>query len=141
MANTGKGEFDLIVGDRRYVLTLGTAGLRALQNHFTEPGQPAADLGAVMERVMSASIDHIIVFLWACLRKYHPEMTLEAMPNWIDDAGGVFGLMEHIGELADTTAPDPQDVQELGAVKANPRKARAKRGTGANGSSRPGAVV
>jgi hypothetical protein len=135
MANQDKGEFDLVCGDTTYTLTLKTAGWRALQQHFSTPDK-LADLDAVIAQVRAGSVDHIVVFVWACLRKFHPEIALEAVPDLIDDAGGLEGVDRQVmGELSASMTADPKDRAELESVQKRPRKARGMRGTGGNGSS------
>ena len=142
MANATRGEFDLVVNERTYTLTFKTEAVEALQKHFNPP-DGVADLEVVLLRVMQGSVEHIVAFLWSCLQKYHPEVTLKATYALIDDAGGLGEVMEHVNAVAETTQPDPRDVQELQAVTGRPRKAQGRRpsGTGANGSSRPAAVA
>lgn len=137
MANVEKGEFDLVLGGKTYTLTLKTAALMALQKHFSTPDR-LADLTDVMQRVEAGSIEHVVAFLWACLRKYHPEITFDQATNLIDEAGGLAELDRYFADVAGSTVPDPKDAKELAAltVKAKrPRKAQVRPGTGGNGIS------
>jgi hypothetical protein len=136
MANPERGEFEVKVKDKTYTLTLKTAGLMALQQHFSTPDK-LADLSEIFQRVMNDSIEHQVAMVWACLRKYHPEVTFTDAVDWIDDAEGLQALTTHIDSLSAASQPDPADLAELstGGGESRPRKARAKRGTGVNGTS------
>lgn len=137
MANVEKGEFDLVLGDKTYTLTLKTAALMALQKHFSTAEQ-LADLDDVMRRVEAGSIEHVVAFLWACLRKYHPEISFDQATNLIDEAGGLDELHRHFADVSKSVVPDPKDVKELASLTKEPkrpRKARAMRGIGGNGTS------
>lgn len=133
MANPEKGEFDVVVNGKTYTLTLKTAALMALQKHFG-----VIDLDPIFHKVMEGSIEHSVAFLWACLRKYHGEITFDECVNWVDDASGINTLMAQFGDLADSAHPDPADLAELPKPEKTPRprKARVTRGTGGNGISR-----
>lgn len=67
---------------------------------------------------------YVRAFLWAGLRKYHAEMTLEAVEDLIDrcDAREVAALL--LG-LRQGTQPDPRDLAALEAAGARPTAAAA----------------
>lgn len=136
MANVEKGEFDLVLDGKTYTLTLKTAALMALQKHFST-AEKLADLDAVMQRVEAGSIEHVVAFLWACLRKYHPEISFDQAMNLIDESGGLQELNRHFTDLAGSINPDPKDAKELAALTKpkRPHRAQAKHGTGGNGTS------
>lgn len=141
MALLGPGEAELKVGENTYRIVLKTAGLAALQKHFSVPGK-VADLDDLLSKVNAGSVEHIVVFIWAALLKHHPEFTIETTTDLIDDAGGVMGLAMQLLDVGQGVVPDPVDVKELSeGVKKNPRKARARTpaGTGENSNSRLGA--
>lgn len=134
------GEATLVIEGRTYTFALKTVGLMALQKHFSTPDR-VASIGHILARVNEGSLEHIVAFLWASLRKYHPEMTIDQTMALIDDAG-LDTLMDGIAGVAESTQPDPQDAIELGMVATNPHKAQTRRrGTGASGTSQPAAAV
>jgi hypothetical protein len=75
--------------------------------------------------VKAESLEHIVVFLWAALQKYHKGMTEDDAINLIDDAGGIPGLDAVFSELSASMTPDAEDVKEL--TPKRPRKAQARR--------------
>jgi hypothetical protein len=136
----GDGEATLVVEGVTYRFALKTAGLMALQKHFSTADR-VAPIGEILARVNEGSIEHIVAFLWASLRKYHPAMTLEQTMALVDDAG-LDTLMDGISGVAGSTQPDPRDALELGMTAANPQQAQTRRrGTGASGNSKPVAVA
>lgn len=133
MANPERGEFDLVVNGKTYTLTLKTAGLMALQKHFSTP-ESVADLTDIFRQVEAGSVEHQVAMLWACLRKYHPEVTFDQAIDWLDDASGLGAVMALFDDVGASTRPDPRDIDEL--PKTRPQKARAqRRGTGESGTS------
>lgn len=138
------GEVEFIVpahGDdpeRRFILTLKTGGLIALQKRFSV-GDRIADVQTILEKAAAGSIEHVTAIMWAAFQKYHPDVTFEQAVNLIDDAGGLDRVSEQLGVLSESTQPDPLDVKELSA--GNPQRAQARRGRGARSKSRPSASV
>lgn len=133
MGNPEKGEVSLVIKGKTYTLVLKTAGLIAVQTRLSPAGGPKRKLLEVvaeLERaVKSESLEHIVIFMWAALQKYHPGLTEMDAMNLIDDIGGIPGLESAFGELAESMAPDEDDVKELAttARSANPPKARASK--------------
>jgi hypothetical protein len=139
MGNPDKGEVALTVGDVTYTLTLKTAGLSALQKRLSPPGQIKSIVDVLIEvesAIQKQSVEHVVVFLWAALRKHHASITEQQTVELIDDLGGLAGLGVKLAELQSVTQPDPADVEEL-TKDANPPKAQTtkKRGAGAASSS------
>lgn len=134
MANPERGEFDLTINGTTYTLTLKTAALMALQKHFSTP-EITADLGDILQRIQARSLEHLVAGLWVAMLKYQPEMTFADTVNLLDDCDDWDQISAVFALLMSTTQPDTKDVAELQAT-ARPRKARAKRGTGGNGTSR-----
>lgn len=153
-ANPDKGEVDLVINGTTYTLTLKTAALMALQQHFSTPvdvvekaadGSVAlvtkgvADLDVIMARVAAGSIEHVVALLWASMQKFHPDVTFQKAVSLIDDLGGIEALSDAFAEIQKSTVPDPRDTKELEDGKAKsdrPRKARATHGTGESGISK-----
>jgi hypothetical protein len=145
MVNPETGEVELTIAGQTYRLALKTKGLMALQQHFSV-GDRIGDLDEIFDRANKGSIEHIVAFLWAALRRYHPEVTFDGTADLVDAAGGVLGLGRLFGELQAASAPDPRDVEELApppGETANPptAQARRRRGTGAGSISAPDASV
>ena len=90
----------------------------------------------LLAEVMRGRLKYAQVLLWASLRKYHPDVTLEKIADLMDEASQdeVQTLLVQLGM---STVPNVEDVKELkeGAT-SRPRRAR-KTGTGANSTSKP----
>lgn len=138
-ANPEKGEVELTIGDRVYVLTLKTRGLIALQKHFSTPDK-RADLADIFVEAESGSLEHGIAIVWAAFLKYHPDVTFDQAVDLIDEAGSLLAISEQIAQLSQSMVPDQEDVQALGDDVKRPLKAQ-RRGTGARSTSRPVAVA
>lgn len=135
MANPEKGEYELTVNGTTYTLVLKTAGLIALQNRFSTP-EKLASLDDLFQAAREGSIEHRVAFMWAALRKYHPDVTFEQTMDLIDDSDEAATFMAAFAAVLRTATPDPADVEELKEAGTDrPRKARVKRGTGEIGSS------
>lgn len=129
MANREKGEIGLEIAGQAYTLVLNTNALIELQDACTPKGRPVSSIEEIYAAVNQGSLRHVRAFFWAALRKYHPELTLEAVGELIDTAGGFAGLNEILDSVSGAATPDKQDVDEV--TGTNPPKARAKkRGTG-----------
>ena len=137
MGNPDKGEVTLTIGEKAYTMTLKTAGLAALQKRLSPAGK-VTPLDKVLLEVNDAinqqSLEHIVIFLWASFRKYHPEITESRVMDLIDEAGGVVGLETKLSEIAQSVQPDKEDLEEL-TRGANPQKAQAKKMRGAGARS------
>jgi hypothetical protein len=128
MVNAERGEVALTINGKTYTLVLKTAGLIAIQKRLSPAGKtrPLVDVIAELDRSVKAeSLEHIVVFLWAALQKYHKGMTEDDAINLIDDAGGIPGLDAVFSELSASMTPDAEDVKEL--TPKRPRKAQARR--------------
>lgn len=128
MVNTEQGEIALHVGGRLYTLALKTPGLIRFQKYFSSSGQ-LAKLEDLWQAIMDGSVEHIAVLIWAALRKYHPEVTLEQAIELIDEAGGITGLHDQLLELGKSATGAPEDLEALG-VNDRPRKAQIGRRRG-----------
>lgn len=137
------GELEFVVpsqGDepaQRFILTLKTRGLIALQRRFTA-GDAIASTQEIFEKAASGSLEHVVAIMWASFQKYHPEVTVDQVIDMVDIIG-LEALDRQLQSLSDSTTPDPADVKELSA--GNPQKAQARRGPGARSKSRPSASV
>ncbi len=106
---------------------------------FTTNGKGSVPpVEAIVKEVQSGRLKYVRAFLWAGLLKFHPGMTQDRVSDLIDDANES-EVKKLLFTLGLTTQPDPADVKELmeGTTKANPRKARTKRGSGAASGSTP----
>ncbi len=133
MINTTTGEVQLTIKGKVYTLAIKTAGLAAIQKRLSPAGtvkQLPAVIAELEAAVKAQSLEHLVIFMWAALQKYHKGLTEDDAMNLIDDAGGIGGLNTAFEDLARSITPDPEDVKELTADASpdpNPPKARAKR--------------
>lgn len=134
MANREKGEVDVSLAGRPFTLVFRTNEIVALETLLSTP-TTRVRLPEVIYEMAMGSITHIRAFLWASMRKFHKDMTLEAVGELIDDVGGGEKVLEVIGEVKASLYPDPQDVEKVG----RPQKPRRTRGTGAASTSTHGA--
>jgi hypothetical protein len=137
-----KGEFIATLKGQSYTFRMGTRALEDLQELLSPPGQ-VIPLEAIIKDVLQWRLKYVRAFLWAGLRKYHPQITMDDLEGMLDesDEREVQILLSKLGL---TTVPDEKDVKELGGGKvANPPEAQArrKRGTGVSSRSKPAVSV
>jgi uncharacterized protein HemX len=131
MANREKGEISIEIGGKPYTLVLNTNALVELQDVLSTP-KALATIDEIYARVNQGSLRHVRAMVWAALRKYHSDLTLESVGELIDAAGGFVGMNALLESVQQASAPEAADVAEL-RQGVNPPKARAakkKRGTG-----------
>lgn len=142
MANRERGEIRMTVDGQDYTLVLNTSVMAALEDHFST-AQKEVVWEEIWARVLRGSVKTVRALIWAMLQPHHPQLTIEGVSALIDRAGGFEGLTHILQQAAKSSAPDPDDVKELG-IPARPRPAqgtRARRGTGGDSTStRAGSV-
>lgn len=135
MANSHKGEVDLIVGEQSYRLKLGTASAIEFQEMFSTPEEPA-DIDQLMLHLRRGRLKYVVAYLCAAMQKFHPGTTTNDVEELLDTARPE-DIQNVLQQLGVSMTPAQEDLAELAkGVKANPRKARASRGTGGSSSSR-----
>jgi hypothetical protein len=115
MANPERGEVDLEVGETRYRLALGMAGLRAIQQAVSTP-QKRVTLLDVATGAQQGDVEYLAVLIWGALQRHHPEVPLSGMDAIIDELGGVRALPVLLGKVSElllATAPDARDAGQL----------------------------
>lgn len=129
-ANPDKGELDLTIAGTTYTLVLKTLALITWQRHFAIDGvRPSIE--SLVQALQAGSIEHAAVLFWAALQKHHPQITLAAAMDLMDDMGGLPASQELITAFSLAT-PDPEDVRELDQGAARPRRAQPGIGVGSN---------
>lgn len=138
MANREEGELSLTIKGRTYTLVLNTGAMAALEDLFSTPSQDVL-WDTLWARVLRGSVRTVRGLIWAMLQTHHPDVTLKAAGQLIDDAGGFAGLTAVLQQAGVSAVPDAQDVADLG-VPNNPPAARVsrRRGTGAGSTSTRG---
>jgi hypothetical protein len=138
MANIQKGEIPLTMGGVSYTLTLNLGAMIAAETALSTPDHPVS-WGDIQKCVERGHLRHIRALFWAMLRKHHPNISLDAAGELIEQFGGeVSGAMFATQAAA---APDPVDAKAVESAGPRPRKARAVNGTGANSTAPPDASV
>ena len=139
MANPDRGEATVEIGGQSYTLKAGVNMMRALEHLFSTPSRQMTTL-QIIKLADEGSFTHYCGIVWAMLRKHHPELTLDAVGDLIDAAGGPTKLEEVFTGLLLSLVGDPADLKALG-VTGNPPKAQAlpPRGTGGRSSRKRGA--
>jgi len=139
MANREKGEVALTVGGRDYTLVLNTNAMAAIEDHLSTPSQDVT-WDAFWKRVMRGSVRAVTVLLWGMCRKYHPEVTVDQVGEFVDELGGLPGLEQVLVSANVSSTPDPADVKDLrpkGGQTARPRRARDTTGSGGDSTAVP----
>lgn len=138
MGNRETGETSMEIGGRVYTLILDTNALCELEDLYSTPDKEVT-FAQILFRAASGSVRYTRACIWAALKRHHPEITLQEVGRLIQVAGGLSVFAEKLQALSRSATPDPADAQTLGVSgKGNPRRARAKRGTGVVSISPPG---
>lgn len=108
MANRQRGEIALIVAGQDYTLRLTTDGIAQLEDACSTP-EKAMFFPDILALVLRGSVKYTRLFVWACLREAHPEMTVADAGTLMDGAGGPIGFAQLVEAVVATTQPDPED--------------------------------
>jgi hypothetical protein len=140
MSNAVKGEFELPLGGVTYRFKVGVGALMLAQEqigretptsfvlcpHCNKPvpvgGVPRLDeftTGLDRWRLL-----YVRAFLWAGLRKYHPEITIDGVTELLEAADEAEAIALVAG-LRGSTVPDTRDVEALEDAGARPTVAAA----------------
>lgn len=138
MVNRERGEVSLTVGERTYTLVLNTNAMAAIEDHLSTPLREVT-WESFWERIAKGSVRAIRVLLWGMARKYHPELTVEAIGELVDSVGGLEGLTRVLHAAQGATTPDADDAATLAEANHDrPRTAQATRRRGRNASALQG---
>jgi hypothetical protein len=121
MANPERGEASLEVDGKVYRLKAGTNMMRALEHHFSTSARHLSTL-QIVRLADEGSFTHYCGIIWAMLRKYHADLTMDQVGDLIDAAGGPKALEPIFSELLLSLVADPADLKALGI---NPQTAQA----------------
>jgi hypothetical protein len=127
MANPERGQVALTVEDRTYTLILDMNALCELEELLSTPSQ-AVTAAQAFVAAANLSYRHVRALVWAALRRHHPDLTLSAVGDLIEAAGGPEQLFETLKRVREASDPDPV---------ARPRKARRSKAGGPT-TSTPG---
>jgi hypothetical protein len=127
-ANPERGEVDLQVGDRSYVLKLSMNAAATLEKKL------GRSLGSIMVAANSLEFTAIRTIVWLLLQRYHAAdfKTEEQAGDLIDDVGGVAPFFDVLNKLGQVNQPD----QRSGGDAAHPPGAQPS-GTGDNSTPTP----
>ena len=138
MANRERGEVSRTIGGTSYTFVLDMAAMIAAETEASRQAGKDVTWDQFWSQVVRGSARAAVVFVWAMLLRHHPDLSVEAVVQLIDEAGGVVGLQAVFEQGATSASPDPEDVKELGVskkAKGRPRKAQTAGGTGAASSA------
>jgi len=93
MANSLKGEVDLIAGDRTYVLRFSIDAICALEERLGK-GFPA--IAAEMQDPAKLTLGMARHLLHASLREHQPDITVKEAGELIVPAGGMIAVLEKV---------------------------------------------
>lgn len=131
MSNPEKGETTLTIAGVVYRLAINTNALIEVEALFSTPAAPVT-FQDVLKRVQAKNLAATRGFLWALLRKYHGDLTLEDVGDLIDALSGE-RFVATLADLAGSVKPDQRDLDELGIAPARPRRAQTTGGRGGIG--------
>lgn len=136
MANLEKGEVDIDLGGRTYTLVLNVNAMCELETLMSSPLRRVT-FQDVLIGVKNQSVVSMRALLWASLRQYHKDVTVEGAGALMDGDGGLGSFSKKFADLVFAATPAKSDLETLG-VKPNPRKAQRKRraGTGTSSTSK-----
>jgi hypothetical protein len=112
MINRETGDVILEVGDRSYTLCMDLNAMCTLEGLFSTPAKEAT-FPEIVAKVNRRSMTHTRGFIWAALRKHHPDITLEQVTDMVMALGGLDALNRRLAALADSAQADPADLAEL----------------------------
>lgn len=124
MSNETKGEFELTIGGVLYRFKIGTAALEAAQERIGVETGTIPTIDELTKGLDAFRMRYVRIFLWAALRKYHREVTPEAVGDLLDAATEAEAVALVAG-LKGSAVPDARDLQALEAAGANPTRPAA----------------
>lgn len=138
MSTRERGEFTIESDGTTYRLVMDLDAMVALEELYSTPEREVT-FSEVLMKVARGGAKHLRSFLWAALRRHHPELPMSAVSAIVQGAGGPLGLNQQLQALVASAAPDKADVRELTAgPSGNPPKARGEKGgTGEGSTSTP----
>lgn len=121
IANVERGEVELEVNGKAYVLRLSTNSAAAWEK--SHGGRKVGDL---LASAASLSFIDIRDFVWLLLQKYHKDefAKIESVGDLIDDAGGVGKFFAAIDELIKANQPNAGTAEADKAAAENPTPAQ-----------------
>lgn len=132
-------EKPLTINGRRYTFVFKSRALMEWQNLHSANGK-IADIFDIRRKATEGSLEHLMGFVWAGLRKHHPDVTIDDVWNMVDEAGSIDQFVIILGQLLPSMVPDHADLKELGVeerppVPAQGKPAKKSRGTGEKSTS------
>jgi hypothetical protein len=134
-------------GTRTYTMRFDLNAMCTLEGLFSTPDRPAF-LPQLIELMQQGSTTHVRAFVWAALRAYHPDVTLEEAGHVVSSSGGLGGFSGKLQALAKSAQADPADLEQLAGngadrppkAPARPRPAPHAPTTGGASTSKPAAA-
>lgn len=135
-----KAEVVMVLGGKPYTFMWGTRAIREMQEHLSTP-EHLVSPEEIFAELKRKRLKYLCAFIWSGLLKHHPHTKVEDADDILDSATEE-EIATLLREFGLSLTPDQKDAKELTAgVKRNPPKARAKRGTGGNSTTRRAALV
>ena len=135
VANREKGEVEIDVGGKTYVLVMDFEAMCQLEDKLSTADKDVTFV-EVMQKADRGSMRHMRAVLWAALLRHQPDITLQDVTNVIQTLGGVNGLNKALLAVSKATRPDAEDLPK----GKRPQRAQvngATTGTGAISTSKP----
>lgn len=112
VANPQKGEMHVEFGGRPYVLVMTFNAMLRVQQMLAKGGaMPTAE--SILRAALNGDLEAMRALFWALLLRHHPEMTVEAAGDLIDEAGGLDVVNDIIDRASGASGPDPKDLEAL----------------------------
>lgn len=124
MSNNAIGEFELTAGGVAYRFKVGVAALILTQEQIGKETGTVPTFDELVLELRRHRLLYVRAILWAGLRKYHGDISLEGVNDLLDtcDPKEVVALVLGIGG---STQPDARDLAALEAAGARPTAAAA----------------
>lgn len=119
MSNTVKGEFELPLGGVTYRFKVGVGALLLAQEQIGKETGTVPRFDELTAGLDGFRLLYVRAFLWAGLRKYHAEVTLDGVLELLDaaDEGEAVTLLAGLRQSAQ---PDRRDLAALEDAGARP---------------------
>ena len=125
MANLHRGEVDIDIDGKTFRLHCGLNAIAEAEGVFSTLRERVT-FSEIVEHANKGSVSHIRALLWAMLRKYHRDLSLQDVGDLVDKVGLV-AIEQRFAEVLAASAPDPKDIEHLGAAQTNPPQAQDAR--------------
>src|SRR5690242_8247891 len=106
MANQHNGEISITgASGKSYTLKNSFKGMVAVEEMFDKTFDEVSELSD------KGSKRHLRALIWSLFLHKHPDVTLDALDDVIDDCGGLVKMMAAVMKAVKASMPDKQDLE------------------------------